>query len=95
MFNLAIAPGFKQQLIESMKIYPFSICVDGDYRKWTLAEYSRIVDMCTSSSGTAEDLYNTFDRKLQELLSSDKPWNRCTSVGVNNTSVNIGVSKLE
>ena len=35
--------------------------------------------------------YNTFDAKLQELLGSENPWNLCTSVGVDNTSVNVGV----
>ena len=29
MLNLAIAPMFKEDLIESMKVHPFSISVDG------------------------------------------------------------------
>ena len=52
---------------------------------------TQFFDMCASSSSTAENLYITFDTKLQELLENANPWGLCTSVGVDNTSVNIGV----
>ena len=47
--------------------------------------------MCLSTSSTAEDIFTVFDAKLGELLHCSNPWKTCTSVGVDNTSVNIGV----
>ena len=51
---------------------------------------SRFLDMCSCASSTAESLFITFDNKLEELLDLRNPWNLCTSVGVDNTAVNIG-----
>ena len=51
---------------------------------------TRFLDMCASASSTAEALFTALDDKLAELLESDTPWANCISVGVNNTSVNIG-----
>ena len=47
--------------------------------------------MCTSASATATAIYGALDAKLAELLQCQNPWQNCTSVGVDNTSVNIGV----
>ena len=47
--------------------------------------------MCTASAATAEAIYSTVDGKLAELLDTENPWKLCTSVGVDNTSVNIGI----
>ena len=52
---------------------------------------TQFFDMCASSSSRAENLYTTFDTKLQELLENANSWGLCTSVEVDNTSVNIGV----
>ena len=51
---------------------------------------TRFLDMCTCSRGTTGALFTALDSKLAELLDSDIPWIRCTSLGVNNTSINIG-----
>ena len=48
--------------------------------------------MCLSSSSTAADLYKVIDGKLTQLLECENPWNLCTSVGIDNTLVNIAVS---
>ena len=55
---------------------------------------SRFLDMCSCASSTAESLFITFDNKLEELLDLRNPWNLCTSVGVDNTAVNIGCRNL-
>ena len=47
--------------------------------------------MCTTTSSTAEIIYSVMDAKLSDLLSCINPWAMCTSVGVDNTSVNIGI----
>ena len=39
----------------------------------------------------SEAIYSVMDTQLSELLSSTNPWTMCTSVGVDNTSVNIGI----
>ena len=46
--------------------------------------------MCLTSSSTAHSLYSALSGKLEELLQCSEPWDLCTSVGVDNTSVNIG-----
>ena len=43
--------------------------------------------MCTSTSGTAQGLFSAVDSKL---LQCSNPWRMCKSVGVDDTSVNIG-----
>ena len=52
---------------------------------------TRFLDTCTTTSGTAAGIYDAMDTKLEELLKCPNPWSRCTSVGVDNTSVNIGI----
>ena len=51
---------------------------------------THFLDMCTTTSATAEAIFNAMDHKLVSLLDEDNPWLRCTSFGVDNTSVNIG-----
>lgn len=106
ILNQAVAPQLKKKLIDSMQINPFSIAVDGSndvglnkMNPLTVrifdAETSRIItqflDMCTTSSATAQAIYDVVDGKLAELLGTENPWKLCTCVGVDNTSVNIGV----
>ena len=43
--------------------------------------------MCTTTSATAEAIFNAMDHKLVSLLDEDNPWLRCTSFGADNTSV--------
>ena len=106
MLNGAVAPTLKNELLNKMKVQPFSICVDGSNDKElqkmnpvTVRIHDNVnghivtqfLDMCLSSSSTATDLYKVIDGKLAQLLECDNPWNLCTAVGIDNTSVNIGV----
>ena len=52
---------------------------------------NRFLDMCATTSATADGIYSVMNGKLGSLLNSPNPWMLCTSVGVDNTSVNIGV----
>lgn len=63
------------KLIDEPRIY--------DYAENSIV--SRFLDMCTTTSSTAESIYSALDNKLTELLQCDNPW---TSVGV---AVNIGI----
>lgn len=105
MLNEAVAPALLSDLISMMKIHPFSLCVDGSndsdleqmhpitiriFDTHTNKIVTRFSDMCTSTSGTAAGIFSVVDGKLQQLLQTLNPWNLCTSVGVDNTSVNIG-----
>lgn len=51
---------------------------------------TQFLDMCTTTSGTAEAIYSAMDETLSRLFESTNPWIMCTSLGVDNTSVNIG-----
>ena len=105
ILNLAVAPVLVQELIENMRAHPFSVSIDGSndtglekmnpvtVRIYNLKENcvsTHFLDMCLSSSSTAHSLYSALSGKLEELLQCSKPWDLCTSVGVDNTSVNIG-----
>ena len=106
MLNEAVASMLIEDLLQSMKHHPFSLSVDGwnDNRLkkmnpltvWIFyVNASRIVtsflDMCTSSSATAESIFTIIDEKLTKLLQCAQPWDLCTSVGVDNSLVNIGI----
>ena len=106
MLNEAVAPTLLHSLLELMKVHPFSLSVDGSndsglekmnpvtIRLFDPAQNSivtRFLDMCTSTSGTAEGIFTVIDNKMKELLQSSTPWALCTSVSVDNTAVNIGV----
>ena len=100
-----IAPELKRDLVEKMKVHPFSVSIDGSsdtalekMSPMTVrindANAGRVVtqflDMCTSRSATAEAVYEVMDETLSNLLELANPWSMCTSVGADNTSVNIG-----
>ena len=106
MLNLAVAPVLLDDLVGSMKCHPFSISIDGsndtglekinpitvkiyDVHRNTVVTH--FLDMCTSTTATAEGIYRALDSKVVHLLSCENPWSMCTSVGVDNTSVNIGI----
>lgn len=106
MINEAVAPMLIESLINTMKTHPFSISVDGSndtglekmnpvaVRLYDIEQsmvVTRFMDMCPSTSATAEAIYNVMDKNLVNLLKCSNPWSLCTSVGVDNTSVNIGV----
>ena len=97
------SPNTEERVAHKMKVQPFSICVDGsngrELQKMNPVTVQihdevkgRIVtQMCLSSSSTAADLYKVIDGKLAQLLECENPWDLCTSVRIDNTSVNIGV----
>ena len=106
MLNLAVAPTLIEVLLERMKVQPFSISIDGsndtDLKKMKTVTVklfdinsnrvvTRFLDMCMSRSSSAEGIFSVVNQKLLELLQCEQPWNMCTSVGVDNTSVNTGV----
>ena len=47
--------------------------------------------MHNKASDIAEALYSAVNGRLCELLGSENPWTNCISVGVDNTSVNVGI----
>ena len=106
MLNGAVAPTLKSELLNKMRVQPFSICVDGSndrelqkmnpvtvriHDDLTGRIVTQFLDMCLSSSSTAADLYKVIDGKLAQLLECENPWNLCISVGIDNTSVDIRV----
>ena len=106
MLNEAVAPTLINDLLSSMRSHPFSICIDGSndtelekmnpitvriYDATSNMVVTRFLDMCTTTGATAEAIYNTMNVRLGSLLNCPNPWMLCTSVGVDNTSVNIGV----
>ena len=105
MLNLAIAPALKKDLVENMKIHPFSVSIDGsndtaleNMNPMTIRIYNvnhgkivtQFLVMCTSTSANAEAICGVMDETLSKLLESTNSWTMCTSVGADNTSVNIG-----
>ena len=52
---------------------------------------NRFLNMCTTCRATVENIYNTMDAKLSELLDSDKPCMRCTFIGMGSTPTNIDI----
>ena len=51
----------------------------------------RFLNMCTTCRATVENIYNTMDAKLSELLDSDKPCMHCTFIGMGSTPTNIDI----
>ena len=47
---------------------------------------TQFLDMCMSSSSTAEGIFS----KMQEVLSKHIPWDNCIGIDLDNTSVNMG-----
>ena len=52
---------------------------------------TQFLDMYLSSNSTAAHLYNVINGNLAQLLKCENPWNLYTSIGIDNTSVNIGL----
>ncbi len=104
MLNGAVAPSLISDLIAKMKTNAFSLMIDGSndtgLEKMNpitvrIFDVNRIstcfLDMCPTSSSTAEAIFVSMDSRLSKLLEVENPWMNCTAVGVDNTSVNIGV----
>ena len=102
VINGAIAPHFKENLVETMKEYPFSVSVDGssdtgvekmnpmtirifDINRGSVT--AQFLDMCMSSSSTAQGIFTRMNEVLQN---NGITWKTCVGLGVDNTSVNMG-----
>ena len=102
IINGAIAPHYQQQLVESMKKAAFAVAIDGSndsgvekmnpitvrlFDSMSGTVCTRFLDMCMSSSGTAESIFS----KMNEALSKRGiSWQNCVGIGLDNTSVNMG-----
>ena len=104
MLNGAVAPSLLSHLIAKMKSNPFSLMIDGSndtglekMNPITIRIFdincvtTRFLDMCPTTSSTAEAIFTSMDSRLVTLLGMENPWINCTAVGVDNTSANIGV----
>ena len=47
--------------------------------------------MCPTASSTAEGIFTDVNGRFTKLLEVQNPWMNCTAVGVDNTSVDIGM----
>ena len=83
ILNLAIAPALKKDLVESMKVHPFSVLIDGSndtalerinpmairiYDVNRAKIVTQFLDMCPSTSATAATIYGVMDETLSKLL---------------------------
>ena len=102
ILNGALAKSFRTSLIEQMKTEPFSLATDGSndsglqkMNPLTVPYFdsnrgkvtSQLLDMCLTSSSTAESIYV----KINDILNLyDIDWKMCIAFGVDNTNVNVG-----
>ncbi len=98
MLNGAVAPLLISDLVAKLKMKAFSLMVDEsndtglENKTMPIFDVNRVktsfLDMCPTTSSTAEAIFTSMDSRLVKLLN---PWMNCTAVGVDSTSVNIGV----
>ena len=102
IINGAIAPFYQQMLVDFMKNEPFALAVDGSsdtgvekMNALTIRIFdgnrgmvsTQFLDMCMSSSSTAEGIFTA----MQYVLTKhDISWINCIGIGLDNTSVNMG-----
>ena len=104
VLNGAVTPSLLSELVGKMKVSAFSIMVDGSndsglekmnpitVRIFDVNSVNTyFLDMCPTASSTAEGIFTGMNGRLVKLLGMENPWMNCTAVGVDNTSVNIGV----
>lgn len=106
LLNLAVAPFLIDNLLDVMKSHPFSLSTDGSndtgiekmnpisirvFDEELSKVVTKFLHMCPSTDGQAQTLFSNIDSKLSELLDLSNPWGMCTALGLDNTSVNIGV----
>ena len=83
-----------------MKTKPYSLAIEGSNDSGLLKMYPLTVrvftndgistqrlDMCMTKSSTAQHIFSKMDETLQKYGIS---WEHCVSVGLDNTSVNLG-----
>ena len=98
--NGALKGYFRSQLVEEMRMKPYSLAIDGSndtglkkmnpltVRIFTPHGVStQLLDMCMTRGSAAADIFGKMDETLQQYGIS---WNNCVSVGEDNTSVNLG-----
>lgn len=102
LINGAIAPFYQKVLVENMKNEPFALSIDGssdtgvekmnpltirifDINRGVVS--TQFLDMCMSSSSTAEGIYGVMN---DVLAKHDISWTNCIGLGLDNTSVNMG-----
>ena len=99
IINEAVAPFHHQHLIQLMHSNPFAILIDGssdtgieEMNPMTVRIFDKSVQvnflvMCMVSSCTAEGLFSAMEVFATNSLS----WGNCVGLGVDNTSVNVGI----
>lgn len=102
IINGAVAPFYQQSLVQCMQTSPYALSIDGSsdngiqkMNPLTVRFFdtnsgvvcSQFLDMCLSSSSTAERI---FSRMEEALLTHHVPWDNCVAIGLDNTSVNLG-----
>lgn len=98
--NGALKGYFRSKLVEEMQTSPYSLAIDGSndtglqkmnpltVRIFTNDGIStQLLDMCMTRGASAADIFGKMDETLQQ---NAIPWDNCVSVGVDNTSVNLG-----
>ena len=98
MLNGAVAPSLISDLVGKMKNEAFSLLIDGSndtgLEKMNpitvrIFDTNRVktcfLDMCVTTSSTAEAIFVSMEKKLVALLGITNPWMNCTAVGVDNT----------
>ena len=105
LVNGSLAPHFKSALVNTMKIQPFSVAVDGSndtglekMNPMTVRLYdvnqgsivTRLLDMCLTK-GTESATAASIFKKMDDVLKENGiSWSNCVGVSVDNTSVNLG-----
>ena len=102
ILNGALAPRFRSSLVEHMMAEPFYLAIDGSndsglqkMNPLTVRIFNinrsgvttQVLDMCLTSSSTAESIYSKVDDTLKQF---NIDWKMCIAFSVDNTSVNLG-----
>ena len=105
ILNGAIRPDLQVELITEMKKSCFSISTDGSndqslekmnpvtVRLFDINQHkivTKFLGMCLSKSSTAVGIFSLIDEVFPK---NEIPWENCISLGVDNTSVNVGKHK--
>lgn len=102
ILNRAIAPDLQETLVNQMKTSCFSIATDGSndqglekmnpvtVRIFDINQHkvvTKFLDMCKSRESNAKAIFRAIDTAMSKYGVS---WDKCVSLGVDNTSVNVG-----
>lgn len=102
ILNSAIAPELQETLVNQMKTSCFCIATDGSNHQGlkkmnpvTVSIFNinkhkavtKFLDTCKSKESNGKVIFGTIDASMSKYGVS---WGKCVSLGVNNTSVNVG-----